>query len=110
MVTALRLAVALPLLLLLAWLRPLVWPAMDARQALSLLALALVPGLAALLLYYRGLRQTKASLAAVAELSFPATAALLNWVVLGMGVTAAQIAGFVLLWLAILSINRGRLG
>ena len=69
--------------------------------ALSLLALALIPGLAALLIYYRGLRQTPASRAAVAELSFPATAALLNWTLLGASVSPAQIAGFALLWAAI---------
>lgn len=101
--TSLRIVTATPLLVLLAWLRPHPWPAPSLPQALSLLALALVPGLGALLIYYRGLRHTRASLAAVAELSFPATAALLNWVFLGAGVSAPQIAGFALLWLAILA-------
>jgi hypothetical protein len=39
----------------------------------------------------------------VAELSFPATAALLNWTVLGAGVSLIQIAGFAGLWAAILA-------
>jgi drug/metabolite transporter (DMT)-like permease len=65
--------------------------------------MALVPGLAALLIYYRGLRNTRASLAAVAELCFPATAALLNWIVLGAGVSFIQVAGFAWLWWAILA-------
>jgi drug/metabolite transporter (DMT)-like permease len=101
--TALRIVGALPLLALLIVVRPHPWPAFDLKQALSLLAMALVPGLAALLVYYRGLRHTRASLAAVAELSFPATAALLNWTVLGAGVTFVQIAAFAWLWAAILA-------
>jgi drug/metabolite transporter (DMT)-like permease len=99
--TALRIVMAAPLLALMTWLRPHPWPEFAAKPALSLVALALIPGLAALLIYYRGLRQTPASRAAVAELSFPATAALLNWTLLGASVSPAQIAGFALLWAAI---------
>jgi drug/metabolite transporter, DME family len=102
--TALRIVAAVPLLLLIASLQARAWPTLLAKQAVPLVAMALVPGLAALLIYYRGLRHTRASLAAVAELSFPATAALLNWTLLGAGVSAVQIAGFGLLWAAILAI------
>jgi drug/metabolite transporter (DMT)-like permease len=102
--TLLRIVVALPLLGLLVILRPHPWPPFEVKQALSLAAMALIPGLAALLIYYRGLRTTRASLAAVAELSFPATAALLNWTVLGEGVSFIQIAAFAWLWAAILAI------
>ena len=63
--------------------------------------LALIPGLLALLLYYRGLTGTKASYATLAELAFPATAVVLNWAFLGVGVTANQVVGFVLLWGAV---------
>jgi drug/metabolite transporter (DMT)-like permease len=101
--TSLRIVGALPLLALLVGVTPHAWPPFDVKQALSLVAMALVPGLAALLIYYRGLRNTRASLAAVAELSFPATAALLNWTVLGAGVSFVQIAGFAWLWAAILA-------
>jgi drug/metabolite transporter (DMT)-like permease len=104
--TALRIVVAFPLLLVLAWLRPHAWPAVTANQVLFLVTLSLVPGLAALLIYYRGLRQTRASLAAVAELCFPATAALLNWIAFGAGVSKVQAGGFILLWIAILAIRR----
>jgi drug/metabolite transporter (DMT)-like permease len=99
-----RIVTAAPLLLLLAWVMPHPWPGLEVRTGLALLALALVPGLAALLIYYRGLRHTRASLAAVAELCFPATAGLLNWILLGTGVSAVQVAGFVVLWAAILAI------
>ena len=64
--------------------------------------LALVPGLLGLLLYYRGLSATKASYATLAEISFPASAVALNWIFLGVAVSANQILGFVLLWGAIL--------
>ncbi len=105
--TALRIFVALPLLAAIAWMQPAVLvPQLDETQALRLLLLALIPGLAALLIYYRGLTHTRASLAAVAELCFPATATLLNWIFLGARVAPAQIAGFGLLWGIILSWER----
>ena len=63
--------------------------------------LALIPGLLALLLYYRGLSGTRASYATLAELAFPATAVVLNWTFLGIGVSANQVLGFVLLWGAV---------
>jgi drug/metabolite transporter (DMT)-like permease len=63
--------------------------------------LALIPGLLALLLYYRGLTGTRASYATLAELAFPATAVVLNWTFLGIGVSANQVLGFVLLWGAV---------
>jgi len=107
--TALRIVAALPLLLVLVVGRgPLQLPALDARQFASLLWLALVPGLAALLLYYRGLRSTPASLAAIAELCFPATATLLNWIFLDSRITALQVAGFLLLWGVIAQMERER--
>jgi drug/metabolite transporter (DMT)-like permease len=63
--------------------------------------LALIPGLLALLLYYRGLTGTRASYATLAELAFPATAVVLNWTFLGVSVSANQLLGFVLLWGAV---------
>jgi drug/metabolite transporter (DMT)-like permease len=63
--------------------------------------LALIPGLLALLLYYRGLSGTRASYATLAELAFPATAVVLNWTFLGVGLSANQVIGFVLLWGAV---------
>ena len=64
--------------------------------------LALVPGLLGLLLYYRGLSGTKASYATLAEISFPASAVALNWIFLGVTLSANQIVGFIILWGAIL--------
>ena len=72
-----------------------------AAQPGRVVLLALIPGLLALLLYYRGLTGTRASYATLAELAFPATAVVLNWAFLGVGVTANQVVGFVLLWGAV---------
>lgn len=102
--TTLRILLAVPVLALLALGRA---PhALNARQAASLVLVALVPGLLALLVYYRGLGGTRASLAAIAELAFPATATLLNWLFFAARVTATQVAGFALIWSVILSLER----
>jgi len=94
--TALRIVVALPLLALLNL--PSGLPVPQEGHALKLVWLALVPGLAALLLYYRGLKYTPAPVAALAELCFPATTALLNWLFLGSRLSAWQAAGFLIIW------------
>ncbi|MBI2942469.1 MAG: DMT family transporter [Chloroflexi bacterium] len=72
----------------------------------NLVLLAAGPGLISLLLYYRGLSTTRASVATLAELAFPATAVILNWAVLNRPVAAGQIAGFCLLWAAIVALDR----
>jgi drug/metabolite transporter (DMT)-like permease len=105
--TALRIIAATPFLGGIAFFHPqAAWKAVDARQALWLLLMALIPGLLALLIYYRGLGRTQASLASVAELSFPATATLLNWVVLRTHISVTQVVGFVLLWGVIFSLEK----
>ena len=45
----------------------------------QVLLLALIPGLAALTIYYQGLARTPASAATLAELAFPLTAIFVNW-------------------------------
>jgi len=94
-VTALRIVLAAPPLLALAGAQA---SRVGAREMGLLVILAVVPGLLALLVYIRGLAGTRASLAAVAELSFPATAALLNWTLLDFRISAVHVAGFAVLW------------
>jgi drug/metabolite transporter (DMT)-like permease len=102
--TGARLLLALPIL----WVIVLVQGSLGemgagfAVEPTRVVLLALVPGLLGLLLYYRGLSGTKASYATLAEISFPASAVILNWAFLGFGVSANQILGFALLWGAIL--------
>ena len=46
---------------------------------IQVVLLALIPGLAALTIYYHGLSRTPASAATLAELAFPLTAILVSW-------------------------------
>jgi drug/metabolite transporter (DMT)-like permease len=102
--TALRLAAALPILAAAIWLRqPPAHPQIGWRESSWLLIMALVPGVCSLMIYYRGLRRSLASRAAVAELCFPATAVLLNRIFFDARISLAQAAGFLLLIAAILS-------
>ena len=79
--TAVRFAVGLPTALTILLIRDEVSFAMDVSlsDVGALALLALVPGLAALMIYYRGLSSTPASSATLAELAFPLTAIFVNW-------------------------------
>ena len=92
-VTVLRFAVGAPAagLCVLALGDPLTVPARDLPP---LVALALGPGLLALLLYYRGLRATPAVRATLAELAFPLTAAAIGVGLLGARLMVTQWCGF----------------
>lgn len=72
---------------------------------LGLVLLALVPGLLALGLYYVGLQATPAARATLAELAFPATAAILGVTVLGATFTVSQWIGFAVVVLAVTALG-----
>lgn len=103
--TAWRFAVGLPAALVLALLldAPLL-PGGDDLPALA--GLALVPGLAALLVYYRGLRRTPAARATLAELAYPTTAALVGLLFLDADMTASQLAGAALVAVTVTALAR----
>jgi drug/metabolite transporter (DMT)-like permease len=63
----------------------------------KLVLLALIPGLIALRIYYRGLRTTPASLATLAELAFPISAVTLNYLVFGTTLSDSQWSGVLVL-------------
>jgi drug/metabolite transporter (DMT)-like permease len=67
--------------------------AITGSEIAPLIALAIIPGLLALLLYYRGLRTTPASAATIAELTFPLTAIALGAVAFGTTLTPTQWLG-----------------
>jgi drug/metabolite transporter (DMT)-like permease len=71
--------------------------AIDGSSFLALMLLAIVPGLLAILLYYRGLRQTPASTATLAELAFPLTAVAVNYVAFGTRLVTTQWLGMAIL-------------
>ena len=70
---------------------------LSAKSSGALVLLALVPGLLALLVYYRGLRGTPASAATLGELAFPLTALFVDFVAFHTVLTASQWAGAVIL-------------
>ncbi|RCV47933.1 EamA family transporter [Marinitenerispora sediminis] len=110
-VTALRFTIALPVTLLIALATgaPLT---IGAAQLPLLVALALVPGLFALALYYWGLSRTAASRATLAELTFPLVSALVGVGVLGAELAWSQWAGAGLVLAAVtaMALSRSRTG
>jgi drug/metabolite transporter, DME family len=99
-ITVLRFAIGLPAALVVAVATgaPLVPAAGDVP---GLVGLALVPGLAALMLYYRGLQSTPAARATIAELAFPIMAAVVGITVLNASLTWSQWTGLVLLLITV---------
>ncbi len=77
--TALRFTVALPLLIVVVLIQSGAGGFTDYRSAdiLPFLGIALIPGLLALLLYYRALASTPATLATIAEMAYPVAATII---------------------------------
>jgi drug/metabolite transporter (DMT)-like permease len=107
--TALRFTTALPALVVV--LLFIGGPAAFANYRLGdvplYLAIALIPGLFPMLLYYRGLASTPASLATLAELAFPITGILVNllFVTPPQTVSTWQLAGIVILTGALIALD-----
>ncbi len=91
-VTALRFSIGLPVAaaIVVAQDSPF---AVGWDNAAGLVLLAVVPGLLALSLYYVGMQATPAARATLAELSFPATAAIISVTVLDSTLSATQWIG-----------------
>jgi drug/metabolite transporter (DMT)-like permease len=105
--TGLRFVVAVPLLAVIAATHgALGAPASGQLDWVRLLLLALIPGLLGLFLYYRGLERTPASIATFAELAFPATALVVNYLALGATIDGTQVVGFCVLWITIALLHR----
>ncbi|WP_041276016.1 DMT family transporter [Desulfosporosinus acidiphilus] len=109
--TALRFAVALPLLTVIVLAQHPNWQIIGKALSIApvwanLLFQTLVPSLMSLLLYYHGLDGVKASHATIAELAFPASGLLLNWLVLHQTINLGQWLGFAIVWLAVLQLSR----
>ncbi|MDA2803895.1 DMT family transporter [Nocardiopsis suaedae] len=82
--------------------------AVGAAQVPLLLALALIPGLAALSLYYWGLGRTAASRATLAELSFPLVSAVVGVALLGAAPAWSQWAGMAVVLAAVTAMALAR--
>jgi drug/metabolite transporter (DMT)-like permease len=70
---------------------------LDGKGVLALVLLALVPGLLSLLVYYRGLQSTPAAAATIAELAFPLTTLVVNFLAFRAVLSPTQWIGVVLL-------------
>jgi drug/metabolite transporter (DMT)-like permease len=109
--TALRFTLALPVLVLIVLVQngPAGFMHYRASYALPFLGIALIPGLAALLLYYRALASTPATLATIAEMAYPVTATFVASAPPPWGFNQplypAQFVGTVLLILVIATLN-----
>lgn len=106
--TAVRFAVGLPAALVILIARDEVSVAMEVTPAdlRALALLALVPGLAALMIYYRGLSTTPASSATLAELAFPLTAIFVNWLRFETSPNETQWIGILALSVTIIVMGR----
>ena len=72
------------------------------HDMLFIALLALVTGLVALLLYYYGLQRTPASVAAIAELTFPVVAIAVGYLAFDATLTGSQFAGVALTSLVVM--------
>lgn len=78
-------------------------PALDGPALLGYSWLALVGGLLAYVLWFRGIGRMPAGVAAFLPVLSPLVAAVLGWVVLGERLTLLQLAGFVLALVAVVA-------
>jgi drug/metabolite transporter (DMT)-like permease len=106
--TSLRFAIGLPTALVILLLRNQAATALDVSPSefWALLLLSLIPGLAALMVYYKGLSRTPASTATLAELAFPLTAILIGWAVFDTVPSTTQWIGIGLLSATIVVMTR----
>ena len=106
-ITGLRFLIALPILGALFLGQPAAArvPPSSIHSILCLTAMALIPGLLALIFYYKGLISTIAPVASIGELAFPVTAVVANWIFLGSTLTTSQLAGAAILVTAITALS-----
>ncbi|MCP3974723.1 MAG: DMT family transporter [bacterium] len=106
--TALRFAIGLPASALIVLFKgeASVAAGVEIGEFGTLILLALIPGLAALAIYYQGLSRTPASAATLAELAFPLTAILIGWAVFDGTPTGTQWLGIFILAGTIVAMTR----
>ncbi len=97
--TSLRFLFALPALVILYWLLPAPQRGLPSgfTTISAVVGMALIPGLLAMLIYYKGLQSTTASHASICELAFPVTAVAVNWLILDVRLSGTQLFGSALL-------------
>ena len=108
LLTGARFALAVPALALLTLVpaRPYPVTHSPAHAAVFLALVVLVPGLLGMSLYYKGLQNTPASVATLAELCYPLSSLVLGVLVLHTPITAWQMAGLGLLLVSVVRLSR----
>lgn len=106
--TALRFLIAFLFLIALN-LRSGIWEtvgALTGKDIAFIVIVAVASGFTSLMIYYRGLQHTKASIATLAELGFPFLAVIVNAAALGLFLKPMQIVGMVILVVAVWGLTR----
>lgn len=80
--------------------------ALTGKDILFIVIVAITSGFTSLFIYYKGLETTKASVATLAELGFPFLAVIVNAAALGIFLEPMQIAGMVLLLIAVRGLTK----
>ncbi len=78
----------------------------DLADWIYIVIISVASGVVALFIYYKGLENTRASVATIAELGFPMAAVVVNWVSLGATLLPAQIVGMIILIFSIFRLTR----
>ncbi|TSC58623.1 MAG: putative permease, DMT superfamily [Parcubacteria group bacterium Greene0416_79] len=76
------------------------------KDILFLIIIAVTSGFTSLMIYYQGLRHTKASVATIAELGFPLLAVVVNAAAIGVFLEGMQLLGMGLLLFAVFGLSR----
>ncbi|MDP4000887.1 MAG: DMT family transporter [bacterium] len=76
------------------------------KDWLFVFIIAVLAGFISLFIYYRGLKDTKASIATLGELAFPFSAVIVNWIFLDASLQTGQIVGGLILIAAIVGLSK----
>lgn len=80
--------------------------ALTGKDLLFIIIVAVASGFTSLMIYYKGLQHTKASIATLAELGFPFLAVMVNAAALGLFLKPMQILGMILLLVAVWGLTK----
>ncbi len=78
----------------------------DLADWVFVVIISVTSGVVAIFVYYKGLENTRASVATIAELGFPTAAVIVNWLFLDATLVPVQLLGMVVLVFAIFRLTR----
>jgi len=106
--TALRFSVAFIFLLIWNFVNGDIseFASLSPKDWLFIAIISVTSGVVALFVYYRGLQNTKASIATIAELGFPVMAVIVNYVFLDAALAPMQMLGIVVILFAVFRLSK----